>query len=70
MNAESSFFLIVSEGVASEQRFPLHPDQITDIGRAGTNRVVLRDDICSRNHCEIFHISTGWMLRDRASRNG
>ena len=70
INTEGSFFLVVSEGVASEQRFPLHPDQITDIGRAGTNRVVLRDDICSRNHCEIFHISTGWMLRDRSSRNG
>lgn len=48
----------------------LVPGQVVTVGRAATNRVVLRDDICSRNHCEIFHEADGWVLRDLNSRNG
>jgi len=67
---QETVYLVVSDPSGAEERHPLHPDQVTDIGRASTNRIVLRDEICSRNHCEVFRISTGWMLRDRSSRNG
>jgi Nif-specific regulatory protein len=44
--------------------------QVTTIGRAATNRIVVRDDICSRNHCEIFLAGDEWVVRDLNSRNG
>lgn len=67
---DEKLYLVINDPTGAEERIVLHPDQVTDVGRAGTNRVVLRDEICSRNHCEIFRTSTGWMLRDRDSRNG
>ena len=48
----------------------LQPGQITTLGRASTNRIVLRDDICSRHHCELFVADQSWMVRDLNSRNG
>lgn len=66
---DPTFYLIWGDQ-NNEQRHELHPDQIVNIGRAPTNRVVLQDDVCSRNHCEVFHSSTGWHIRDRDSRNG
>src|SRR4029077_1678499 len=44
--------------------------QVTTVGRAPTNRIVIRDDVCSRNHCEIFQTGRNWTLRDLGSRNG
>jgi Nif-specific regulatory protein len=46
------------------------PGQVTTIGRAPTNRIVVRDDICSRNHCEVFQSEGRWAVRDLNSRNG
>lgn len=40
------------------------------IGRAPTNRLVLRDEVCSRNHCEVFLSGDEWYIRDLGSRNG
>ncbi len=69
LNTDPSFYLIWDNS-NDEQRCELHPDQIVSIGRAPTNRIVLQDDVCSRNHCEVFHTSAGWNIRDRDSRNG
>lgn len=44
--------------------------QVTTIGRAPTNRIVLDDEVCSRNHCEIFYSDATWVIRDLGSRNG
>ncbi|VAX42010.1 two-component system response regulator (Ntr family) [hydrothermal vent metagenome] len=63
-------YLVVREGSTWRDVFRLTPGQVTTIGRAPTNRVVLRDDICSRNHCEIFQSGSSWTLRDLGSRNG
>lgn len=40
------------------------------VGRSTTNKVVLHDDACSRNHCEVFYSTGSWKLRDLDSRNG
>ena len=63
-------YLVVRDGNAWRDVFRLSPDQVTTVGRAPTNRVVIRDEICSRNHCEVFRSGTQWTLRDLGSRNG
>src|SRR6516165_1368264 len=40
------------------------------IGRAPTNKIVLTDDLCSREHAEIYFAEGHWMLRDLGSLNG
>ena len=49
---------------------PLHTGTRYTLGRAPTNRVVLRDDLCSREHAEVFPVEGGWYVRDLGSRNG
>ncbi|MEX0718201.1 MAG: sigma 54-interacting transcriptional regulator [Planctomycetaceae bacterium] len=63
-------YLVVREGRKWRDVFRLTPGQVTTIGRAPTNRVVLRDEVCSRNHCEVFRSGSSWILRDLGSRNG
>ncbi|MGH7127269.1 MAG: sigma 54-interacting transcriptional regulator, partial [Planctomycetaceae bacterium] len=69
-SGDSAAYLIVRDGRTWRDVFRLAPGQVTTIGRAPTNRVVLRDEICSRNHCEIFQSGSRWVLRDLGSRNG
>ncbi|MEO1994675.1 MAG: FHA domain-containing protein, partial [Planctomycetaceae bacterium] len=63
-------YLVVREGNSWRDVFRLVPGQVTTIGRASTNRIVLHDEVCSRNHCEVFTNTSGWVLRDLESRNG
>jgi Nif-specific regulatory protein len=50
--------------------FPLTPGQRYTLGRAATNRIVLADDLCSREHAEFFHADDRWHVRDLNSLNG
>ncbi|HEX6986999.1 MAG TPA: FHA domain-containing protein, partial [Planctomycetaceae bacterium] len=63
-------YLVLRDGNSWRDVFRLTPGQVTTIGRAATNRIVLRDDICSRNHCEVFLAGDEWVVRDLQSRNG
>jgi len=63
-------FLLTSDGSAWRDVVRLRRGQVTTIGRSATNRVVLQDDACSRNHCEVFFSEGEWRLRDLGSRNG
>ena len=67
---ESDAFLLIREGSAWRHVVRLRCGQTTTVGRSATNRVVLQDDSCSRNHCEVFHTDGQWLLRDLSSRNG
>jgi len=49
---------------------PLQRGLRCSIGRAPTNKVVLTDDLCSREHAEIYFAEGKWMLRDLGSLNG
>ncbi len=63
-------YLVIRDGTAWNESYQLTPGQVTTIGRASTNRMVLRDDLCSRSHCEVFVSGHRWTLRDLGSRNG
>jgi Nif-specific regulatory protein len=63
-------FLLTWDGSAWRDVVRLRRGQVTTIGRSATNRVVLQDDACSRNHCEVFFSEGEWRLRDLGSRNG
>src|ERR1022692_720720 len=40
------------------------------MGRANTNRVVLKDELSSREHAEVYFAEERWRLRDLKSLNG
>jgi Nif-specific regulatory protein len=49
---------------------PLHPGTRYTMGRAPTNKFVLKDDLCSREHAEVFPEGDSWLVRDLSSLNG
>ncbi len=63
-------YLLVQSGPMAGEKFRMTAGQITTIGRSPTNRIVVQDEISSRNHCEIFRLGDTWILRDLESRNG
>ena len=69
-NPSVNAFLLLWDGTAWSEVIRLRPGQTVTIGRSTTNRVVLEDESCSRNHCEVFCASGEWRLRDPGSRNG
>lgn len=68
--ADDQIFLILRDELKWLNVFRLSPAQVTTIGRAPTNRIVIPDDICSRHHCEVFYAGGSWIVRDLESRNG
>lgn len=63
-------FLLTWDDATWRDVVRLRQGQVTTIGRSATNRIVLKDDSCSRNHCEVFFSEGEWRLRDLSSRNG
>ena len=63
-------FLITCEGETWRDVFRLAPGIVVTIGRETSNRIVLRDEKCSRHHCTVFGERSHWILRDLESRNG
>ncbi len=68
--ADDVAFLLTWDGATWRDVVRLRHGQVTTIGRSATNRIVLQDDSCSRNHCEVFYSEGEWRLRDLSSRNG
>jgi Nif-specific regulatory protein len=65
-----SAFLVSRRDDGFGDVYPLHAGTRYTLGRAPTNRVVLRDDLCSREHAEVFSVEGGWHVRDLGSLNG
>ncbi len=63
-------FLIARKGEMSGEFWSLEAGQKLTMGRSPDNRIVLRDDLCSRNHAEVFPQTGGWAVHDLGSRNG
>jgi Nif-specific regulatory protein len=68
--ASEDAFLMSWDGTAWRDVVRLKQGHIITIGRSTTNRIVLHDEACSRNHCEVFFADGDWVLRDLDSRNG
>ena len=49
---------------------PCSPERRYTLGRAGTNRIVLKDELCSREHAEVYQTDGAWVVRDLGSLNG
>ncbi|HEX4612204.1 MAG TPA: sigma 54-interacting transcriptional regulator [Urbifossiella sp.] len=68
--APPSAFLVVRRDDGFGDVYPLQDGTRYSLGRAPTNRIVLRDDLCSREHAEVFPAEGGWFARDLGSLNG
>jgi Nif-specific regulatory protein len=65
-----SAFLVVRRDDGFGDVYPLQDGTRYTLGRAPTNRIVLRDDLCSREHAEVYPAEGGWFVRDLGSLNG
>lgn len=50
--------------------FPLEEGQHVTLGRANTNLIVLKDELCSREHAEVYFADAHWQVCDLKSLNG
>src|SRR5262249_25789121 len=70
MPAGPTAFLVVRRDDGFGDVFALTPGQACTLGRAATNRIVLKDDLCSREHAEVAFTDGRWRVRDLGSLNG
>ena len=56
--------------MASATFFLSFRSKFVPLGRASSNRIVLKDDLCSREHAEVCYDGGRWRLRDLDSLNG
>jgi transcriptional regulator with GAF, ATPase, and Fis domain len=70
MSQPPSAFLVARREDGFGDVFPLQQGTRYKLGRAPTNKVMLKDDLCSREHAEVFPEGDGWLIRDLGSLNG
>ena len=70
MPAGPSAYLVARRDDGFGEVFPLQAGMRTTLGRSPTNRIVLKDDLCSRDHAEVYFAEGNWYLRDLNSLNG
>lgn len=70
MPTGSTAFLVLRRDDGFGDVFPIRAGQRCTIGRATTNRVVLKDEMCSREHAEMLYADQRWYVRDLGSLNG
>lgn len=70
MSANATAYLVIRREDGFGDVFPLTPGESCTLGRAATNRIVLKDDLCSREHAEVSFSAGRWRLRDLSSLNG
>ena len=66
----ASAYLVVRRDDGFGDVFALTAGERYTMGRAGTNRLVLKDELCSREHAEVSFADGHWHLRDLNSLNG
>jgi Nif-specific regulatory protein len=70
MGTGATAYLVVRREDGFGDVYPLTAGQTYTLGRANTNRIVLKDDLCSREHAEVSFSSGHWRVRDLSSLNG
>jgi Nif-specific regulatory protein len=63
-------YLVVRQDDGFGEVYALQPGSRYTMGRAGTNRIVLKDELCSREHAEVYLSDGSWVVRDLGSLNG
>ncbi len=70
MSAGSAAYLVMRRDDGFGDVFPLSVGQTCTMGRSPSNRIVLKDDLCSREHAEVAYSEGAWRVRDLNSLNG
>jgi Nif-specific regulatory protein len=70
MSVGATAYLVVRRDDGFGDVYPLVPGQACSLGRAASNRIVLKDDLCSREHAELSATAGRWRVRDLNSLNG
>src|SRR5262245_20263620 len=71
MSEGATAYLVARRDDGFGDVFPLAPGQRYSLGRATTNHIVLnKDELCSREHAEVYHADGRWRLCDLNSLNG
>ncbi len=70
MPPAASAFLVARREDGFGDVYPLQDGHLYTIGRSPDSRIVLKDDLCSRRHAEVYRDVDGWVLRDLGSLNG
>ncbi|MFN4260656.1 MAG: sigma 54-interacting transcriptional regulator [Gemmataceae bacterium] len=70
MSPENGAYLVVRRDDGYGEAHPLISGQRYTLGRAPTNRIVLADEMCSREHAEVYQADQQWFVRDLNSLNG
>jgi Nif-specific regulatory protein len=68
--AGATAYLVVRRDDGFGDVYPLSPGHRHTMGRSTTNRFVLKDELCSREHAEVYQDDGKWCLRDLNSLNG
>ncbi len=63
-------YLLIRDGRCWGDIHRLRPGMTIPVGRVATDGIMIRDDRCSRIHCEFYLQGQTWYLRDMGSRNG
>ena len=63
-------YLLVRDGRRWGDMHRLRPGGTVPVGRVAAGGVMIRDDRCSRVHCEFYLQGQDWYVRDMGSRNG
>ena len=69
MEAGTGPYLVIRRDDGYGDVIALAVGQRCTLGRANTNRVVLKDELCSREHAEVYFAEGRWYLRDLKSLN-
>ena len=70
MTAGSGPYLVTRREDGYGDVYPLQAGQRMTLGRANSNRIILKDELCSREHAEVYFAAGRWHLRDLKSLNG
>src|SRR3989440_8308027 len=70
MEAGTGPYLVIRRDDGYGDVVALAGGQRCTLGRANTNRIVLKDELCSREHAEVYFGEGKWKLRDLDSLNG
>jgi Nif-specific regulatory protein len=70
MAGNTTAYLVIRRDDGFGDVFPLVSGQSYTLGRSAQNNVVLKDDLCSREHAEVTDAGNVWRVRDLGSLNG